>query len=457
MAHASATVEASEPEAVLPPGGQEPAEVDKGVLAQLQGIEEAIRIDSADRGTRFLLISKGGNHLKVGAAAYTIVQRVHAGSSFASLAREFTENGASEVTEAEIESAYNDVTRRISEITRREISSYGKGFWFQWQLIPPAIVSRVASRLAIAFRASSALVLLAFIAVTGGLMVAQGMPQSPASTAALSGYLLFILSLLAHEFGHASACSHFGAAPSGIGFTFYLIYPAFYSDVTAAWRLGRWQRVAVDAGGTYFQLIAGGGFSVVYFFSGWEPLRIAYFLMLYGMIFSLNPIFRFDGYWIASDALGVTNLAAQPRIFARYVMQRLRGETADPLPWPSWLVAVLVTYAVVSVSVWTFLISRLIPYLLYQSLAFPRMLAVAWETFRNGGLSRELGQQLSAILVSTLLLVIFYRLLWGLIARPAWAMALKLSSRWREKTRESEPPLESGQPEDAEPARGDLR
>ncbi len=434
MAQASASLatEASRQARILRRrSGQEEEAVDRAVLDGLQGIDEAIRLDSADRGTHYLLISSGGNRIKVGAAAYTIVQRVHAGSSFASLAREFTAKGGAEVSAAEIESAYDSVSVRIAAITQRGVSSFGKGFWFQLQLIPPAIVSRVASHLSSAYRAKSALILLAFIAVTGGLMVSQGMPVRPESTAALSGYLLFIVSLLIHELGHASACAYFGAAPSGIGFTFYLIYPAFYSDVTDAWRLGRWQRVAVDAGGTYFQFIAGGLFSVAYFYTAWEPLRIAYFLMLYGMIFSLNPIFRFDGYWIAADALGVTNLAAQPKVFAKYVMQRVCGKIADPLPWPSWLVAVLLAYAVASVSVWTFLISRLIPYLFYQSLAYPRMLAMVWETFQKSGLSRELGQQLTAVLVSTLLLVIFYRLLWGLIVRPAWSMVVKLASTAR--------------------------
>ena len=430
MEHASLLAETAGQKPILVHRSEpEGATVDRSALGDLQGIEEAIRFDSADRGARYLLISKGGNHIKLGAAAYNILQRVHAGSSFASLAREFTANGRAKVSATDIESAYHSVMDRITAITQREISSYGKGFWFQLQLIPPAIVSQVAARLARAYRSSSAWVLATFIAVTAGLMISRGIPVNPPSTAALSGYLLFIVSLLIHELGHASACAYFGAAPSGIGFTFYLIYPAFYSDVTNAWRLDRWQRVAVDAGGTYFQFIAGGLFTVAYIYTGWAPLRIAYFLMLYGMVFSLNPIFRFDGYWIAADALGVTNLAAQPKVFAQYVMQRLRGKTATPLPWPPWLGSVLLVYALVSVSVWTLLISRLIPYLFYQSLAYPGMLAATWATCQSSGLSRELGQQLSAVLVSTLLLVIFYRLIWGLIVRPLWSMAVKLANR----------------------------
>ena len=47
----------------------------------------------------------------------------------------------------------------------------------------------------------------------------------------------------------------FGALPDRIGIGIYVIYPALFSDVTAAWRLSRGQRVLVDLGGSYFQLL----------------------------------------------------------------------------------------------------------------------------------------------------------------------------------------------------------
>ena len=42
-----------------------------------------------------------------------------------------------------------------------------------------------------------------------------------------------------HEFGHASACRYGGARPGVMGVGLYLVWPAFYCDVTDAYRLDR--------------------------------------------------------------------------------------------------------------------------------------------------------------------------------------------------------------------------
>jgi hypothetical protein len=42
-----------------------------------------------------------------------------------------------------------------------------------------------------------------------------------------------------HEIGHASACRFSGARPGEMGVGVYLIWPAFYCDVTDAYRLDR--------------------------------------------------------------------------------------------------------------------------------------------------------------------------------------------------------------------------
>ena len=50
-----------------------------------------------------------------------------------------------------------------------------------------------------------------------------------------------------HEFGHSSACAHYGASPGEIGIGLYLRYPVLYADVTDAWRLPRTQRAMVKS------------------------------------------------------------------------------------------------------------------------------------------------------------------------------------------------------------------
>ncbi|MBI3969448.1 MAG: hypothetical protein HY329_27705, partial [Chloroflexi bacterium] len=64
-----------------------------------------------------------------------------------------------------------------------------------------------------------------------------------------------ILSAGFHEFGHAAALRYGGGKVRGMGAGIYLVYPAFYTDVTDAYRLGRWGRVRTDLGGIYFNFI----------------------------------------------------------------------------------------------------------------------------------------------------------------------------------------------------------
>src|SRR5262249_3365031 len=67
---------------------------------------------------------------------------------------------------------------------------------------------------------------------------------------------ILILGAVFHEFGHASALRYGGGNVRGMGVGLYLIYPAFFTDVTDSYRLGRWARVRTDLGGIYFHAIA---------------------------------------------------------------------------------------------------------------------------------------------------------------------------------------------------------
>ena len=50
---------------------------------------------------------------------------------------------------------------------------------------------------------------------------------------------LMVVSASFHEFGHAAACRYSGGRPGGMGCGLYLVWPAFYTDVTDAYRLDR--------------------------------------------------------------------------------------------------------------------------------------------------------------------------------------------------------------------------
>lgn len=144
---------------------------------------------------------------------------------------------------------------------------------------------------------------------------------------------LYILSSFFHELGHASACKHFGIDHGGVGFGLYLNLPVFYTDVTQVWRLKRKERMVVNVAGAYFQLILLVPLIILSLTYNWPILR--YFILVINLNFllTLNPFFKFDGYWILSDLLGVPNLRKRTNELISYYFKRLRGKPVEKRPF----------------------------------------------------------------------------------------------------------------------------
>jgi putative peptide zinc metalloprotease protein len=134
-------------------------------------------------------------------------------------------------------------------------------------------------------------------------------------------FLIIYAGTMWHEFGHFTACCKFGITPKNIGFGLYIVFPVLFSDVTSIWLLDRKKRMIVNYAGIYFQLIF---VTIVYGISlltssANNPilLKTTYFTLI-GFISTLNPILRFDGYWLMSDALGVDNLRTKTNSIIHY-------------------------------------------------------------------------------------------------------------------------------------------
>lgn len=120
--------------------------------------------------------------------------------------------------------------------------------------------------------------------------------------------LLAVASILIHEVGHSSALKRFGGEPGPIGFGLYLLMPVFFADVSQLWRFSRARRMVVDLGGVYFQQLAFVALALSYAATGFEALRTTCFVIDFMVLMALNPIFRFDGYWLLVDYLSVPEL-----------------------------------------------------------------------------------------------------------------------------------------------------
>jgi putative peptide zinc metalloprotease protein len=181
-------------------------------------------------------------------------------------------------------------------------------------LLPARPTGWVADLLAPLYHPPVVAVLLgSFVAVeiavfrSGRVLPALG--QVLVMTGALVAVLgLLLLSGLFHECGHAAACAYSGARPGKIGVGLYLVVPAFYTDVTAAYQLNRTGRLRTDLGGLYFNTIVVLGLAVSYLVVPTPALLVAILLVNLEMLQQLLPIVRLDGYFILSDLIGIPDL-----------------------------------------------------------------------------------------------------------------------------------------------------
>ena len=137
--------------------------------------------------------------------------------------------------------------------------------------------------------------------------------------------LLLVLDVplrLFHELGHGSAMRRAGVRHGDIGVALYVIVPVYYTDVTHAYRLGRRDRIRVDLGGIYFDLLATVLLFAVYQLTGLTVLLAAMVVVVLNILREFTPFLRFDGYYLMADLVGVP----EP-------LSLLRPLVADRLPW----------------------------------------------------------------------------------------------------------------------------
>jgi putative peptide zinc metalloprotease protein len=140
---------------------------------------------------------------------------------------------------------------------------------------------------------------------------------------------LSMVSALFHECGHAAGCRYGGARPGRIGAGIYLVWPAFFTNVTDSYRLSRAGRLRTDLGGLYFNMIFMLVLAACYAATSAEILLLVIAFTHLEMLEQLLPFVRFDGYFILSDLVGVPDLFNRVAPVLRGV---LRGVLAR---WPA--------------------------------------------------------------------------------------------------------------------------
>jgi putative peptide zinc metalloprotease protein len=337
-------------------------------------------VSASDRQRTYLLETSNGRCIRLSATAYFVLTRIDEAAAADEVAQELSHRLGRVVTAAHVQAAYAQVRQQVDAIRQQTRRPKPFGLWFRVRLLPISAVGALSRRLSGVFHPAAAvpLVLLsalaAITALAAGTSGHQRMMMDPgASFAPLLG--LFIVSMFAHELGHASASMRYGTPARDIGFGLYLIYPVFYNDVTAAWRLTRRQRVVIDLAGVFFQFSVGAGYLFIYRLTGWGVFYLAAVSVFFLGLFVLLPIFKFDGYWLLTDLLGVDNLSRQVRRVAAHVLDRLRRRRGARLPWPSWVSVAVLAYGAFSVAYLFLFALRLASVLPDLAVAYPARVA----------------------------------------------------------------------------------
>ena len=220
-------------------------------------------------------------------------------------------------------------------------------------------------------------VLTGFFAMCGWLFFAEGLAGATRALLYSPAMLVLTFALTAasagfHEFGHAAACRYGGARPGMIGGGVYLVWPAFFTDVTDSYRLDRRGRLRTDLGGLYFNMLFALATVGTWALTQYDPLLILVPLQILQMTHQLMPFVRMDGYYILADLTGV------PDLFARIKPTLLSAVPGKPT---SERVEALKPWVRVVVTLW---VLAVVPILIFAlSLAvigLPRLLATVGDS-----------------------------------------------------------------------------
>jgi putative peptide zinc metalloprotease protein len=273
-------------------------------------------------------------------------------------------------------------------------------------------------------------VLVGFVAIDIWLFFMHGVAQALRESIYHPGLFLplfaaVVLSAAFHEIGHAAACRYGGGHPGKMGCGIYLAWPAFYTDVTDAYRLGRRARLRTDLGGVYFNVVFVVLTIAAYVATGFEPLLLLVVIQHFEIAHQLLPVVRLDGYYIVADLTGV------PDLFARIgpVLRSL-------VPWrkADERVTALKPWVRAAITGWVLVVVPLLLFEMFVVLVhLPRIIGTAWDSgraqvdaassaFGNGDILQGItaGLQLIVLAIPVLgIVLMLYKLTVGIL-RGGW-------------------------------------
>jgi putative peptide zinc metalloprotease protein len=252
------------------------------------------------------------------------------------------------------------------------------GLRFRYVVTDAERTRRLTDPFTILFRPLVVVALLvAFGLVCWWVFFRKGLASAAYDAFERPGLLLLVFAVTVvsagfHEFGHAAAARYGGATPGVMGVGLYLVWPAFYTDVTDSYRLGRAGRLRTDLGGLYFNTIVAVAISGLWLWLRYDALLLVVATQIIQMLRQLAPMVRFDGYHVLADLTGVPDLYG-----------RIKPTLLSVLPW-RWgdpHARLLKPWARIVVTLWVVVVVPLLALGLWTAVvALPRLIGTAWAS-----------------------------------------------------------------------------
>ncbi|MFL5681015.1 MAG: hypothetical protein ACJ77B_10485 [Chloroflexota bacterium] len=341
---------------------------------------------SGYRNPPSLVRRSDGQTLQLTPLLYAVLEAVDGRRGYAEIAEHVSERTGRSVSASDVETLVERQLRPQAlllgadgSVPRLKRSNPLLGLRFKLALTDPAVTRRITDPFTVLFHPIVWVPLVTvFGALSWWLLIDHGLASATYQAFAKPSLLLLIVAVTLlsagfHEFGHAAAARRGGAQPGVIGAGLYLMWPAFYTDVTDSYRLGRFGRVRTDLGGLYFNVIVAVAIAAIWWLTRWDALLLVVAAQILQMVRQLTPLVRFDGYHVLADLTGV------PDLFSRIgpiLASFLPGRCGDPR------VTQLKAWARVLVTAWVLVVVPVLAFsILAMVLAAPRLVGTAVESF----------------------------------------------------------------------------
>lgn len=324
-----------------------------------------------------------GQTIQLTPLLYTMLREIDGVRTAAEVAERVSAADGRTVSEDNVEQLVDEQLRPLGLVVRADGTQpvLAKrnpllGLRFRYAVTDPERTRRVTDPFCVLFRPWVVVpALAAFIAVCWWVFFAKGLASAAHDAFQRPGLLILVFAVTVlsagfHEFGHAAAARYGGATPGVMGFGVYLVWPAFYTDVTDSYRLGRAGRLRTDLGGLYFNALVAIVITAAWVWLRYDALLLVVATQILQMLRQLAPLVRFDGYHVLADLTGVPDLYSRIK---PTLLGALPWRWGDPharllKPWArivvtAWVVVVVpLLLATVAIAVWT----------------LPRVLGSAW-------------------------------------------------------------------------------